>query len=144
MKMFRKICSMIVLGALFLGNQFAAAEEKLAEEKNLGTVGYFCHVRYNPVSGVYGDHGYLMTILWSQKNCGGSYVGHRYFCSTNATSNICPSSASYHYDDHQILALFSSIQQYVISGNRVIVQGDTGGYSCNHQSCGALVDFYSN
>ena len=80
MKMFRKIYSMIVLGALFLGNQFAAAEEKLAEEKNLGTVGYFCHVRYNPVSGVYGDHGYLMTILWSQKNCGGSYVGHRYFC----------------------------------------------------------------
>ena len=105
---------LLVVAMAFAGVMFGAGEAK-------ATNAYVCNASYIPSSSTRGTQGFVHFLLTTEPQCEGSMVGGRFYflCSGSATSSDCPSSASYHYERHGLLAYLQGFQRAQESGQLV-------------------------
>ena len=92
----------------------------LASAQSTQTTGYVCASRYVPINGPAGRYGHIEAFFNSQPWCGGVQVAHRYYCTADATSTNCASSAYVHATRDSILALGAQLQSAGQLGNKVL------------------------
>lgn len=86
--------------------------------------GYVCeaHFRHFPS---FGQHGYVYVNLYSQPNCGGSWVVGAVFCSTGGTGNQC--SAPDLSTSVELQALIQNLQRAAAADQKLDITATTSG-----------------
>jgi hypothetical protein len=128
---FTKICG--VLGT-FAALSFASGAAR---------ANYVCEAVHVPAGTSLGASGYVYATLYSEPNCTGTYWGTRYFCSPTPTMSLCASSANYHHDQAELIALFAGLQRAIIHDTFVTVWSTTCLVS-GSTTCGAYVGYEAN
>jgi hypothetical protein len=104
-----------IAAALSLLSLFAV--EKSAHAA--GGTGYACSVQYFPLTGTYGNYGYVSVTLYSGPSCSGSNLGVNFFCSSGASATY--SCSQYVYSEATLMALFNSLRSAAATNQKMFI-----------------------
>jgi hypothetical protein len=102
---------------------------------------FVCEVTLN-TGGDGGDFGAISLQITSNANCGGTNQGTLLLCSQGATSRLCTSATSSHFNESGLAAVFQSLQRAAAADQFVTLS--IGNCLGGGSGCASNVTFRSN